>query len=248
MAGAAFHGFNAKYFDTATKVYATGSQTSYAIPLYFGLAPDEYRKQVLDNLVDSITVHNYALTAGDIGFRYLVQALEEGGEDQLIYRMNNREDVPGYGYQIRKGATALTESWQALREVSNDHMMLGHLMEWLYSSLGGIRQQEGSTGYKKILIAPRFVNGMNWVHARYNSINGLIAVKWRRLNNKNLQLQVEIPANTTAKIILPAGPSDQVKENGKPIGNIGEKGILRILKGSTGTAIETGSGKYDFTF
>ncbi|HEY6083195.1 MAG TPA: family 78 glycoside hydrolase catalytic domain, partial [Chitinophagaceae bacterium] len=188
--------FNAKYFDTATKVYATGSQTSYAVPLYFGLAPDEYRKQVLNNLVDSITVHNYALTAGDIGFRYLVQALEEGGEDQLIYRMNNREDVPGYGYQIRKGATALTESWQALREVSNDHMMLGHLMEWLYSSLGGIRQQEGSTGYKKILIAPRFVNGMNWVNARYNSINGLIAVKWRRLNNKNLQLQVEIPANT----------------------------------------------------
>ncbi len=240
--------FNQKYFNPVTKVYATGSQTAYAIPLYFGIAPEKYRKEIFTNLVDSIIAGKYALTAGDIGFRYLVQSLEEGGYDQLIYKMNNRNDVPGYGYQISKGATALTESWQALRNVSNDHMMLGHLMEWLYSGLGGIGQQKGSVGYKKILIAPRFVNGMNWVNATYNSINGPITVKWRRLNNKNLQLQVEIPANTTAKIVLPAGRSDQVKESGKPISKIGEKGILRILKDGTGTSIEAGSGKYDFTF
>lgn len=195
--------FNQKYFNPETKVYATGSQTSYAIPLYFGIAPEKYREEILKNLVDSVKNNNYALTAGDIGFRYLVQTLENGGYNQVIYKMNNREDVPGYGYQIKKGATALTESWQALRNVSNDHMMLGHLMEWFYSGLGGIRQQKGSVGYKEILIAPQFINGINWVNCSYHSINGLIAVKWKRMNDAKIKLEIKIPANTSAKVVLP---------------------------------------------
>lgn len=192
--------FNQKYFNPASKVYATGSQTSFAIPLYFGIAPVKYKKEILNNLVDSILAHHYALTAGDIGFRYLVQTLEDNGYNEVIYKMNSREDVPGYGYQIKKGATALTESWMALRTVSNDHMMLGHLMEWFYSGLGGIRQQEGSVGYKKILIEPRFVKGINWVNCSYNSVYGEISMQWKRLAGNKIQLHVEIPANTTAKI------------------------------------------------
>lgn len=194
--------FNNKFLDTVTKVYATGSQTSFAIPLYFGIAPEKYKKQLLANLVDSIATHDYAITAGDIGFRYLVQTLENNGENEVIYKMNNRDNVPGYGYQIKMGATALTESWMALRTVSNDHMMLGHLMEWFYSALGGIRQQEGSVGFKKILIEPQFVKGINWVNCSYNSINGEIAVHWKRLKNNKIRLHVEIPVNTTAKVIL----------------------------------------------
>jgi hypothetical protein len=41
--------------------------------------------------------------------------------------MNSRDDVPGYGYQLKNGATALTESWQGLTVVSNNHFMLGHI-------------------------------------------------------------------------------------------------------------------------
>ncbi|MBX6381048.1 MAG: family 78 glycoside hydrolase catalytic domain [Thermoflavifilum aggregans] len=224
IANAVRAAFNQKYYNPNTKVYASGSQTSYAIPLYFGIAPEKDRTAILKNLVDSVKANHYALTAGDIGFRYLVQALEQGGYNQVIYRMNNRDDVPGYGYQIRKGATALTESWQALRNVSNDHMMLGHLMEWFYSGLGGIRQQKGSVGYKKILIKPQFVKGINWVNCSYQSINGEIMVNWKKDLDHKIKVHVEIPANTTAKIILSIDHS-----NKKP-----------VVK-------EMGSGKYDFS-
>ena len=196
--------FNQKYFNPTTKVYATGSQTAYAIPLYFDIVPEGDRAAILENLVDSIRQNNFALTAGDIGFRYLVQTLEQGGYPEILYKMNNREDVPGYGYQIRKGATALTESWQALRNVSNDHMMLGHLMEWFYSGLAGIGQQKGSVGYKQIKIAPQFVQAIDWVDCSYESINGLIHVRWERSGAQQIRLQVTIPANTTAQIVLPA--------------------------------------------
>jgi hypothetical protein len=238
--------FNAKYFNPVTKVYATGSQTAYAIPLYFGLAPAKDRKAILANLADSIKGNNYALTAGDIGFRYLVQSLEAGGYNQLIYRMNNRDDVPGYGYQLRKGATALTESWQALRSVSNDHMMLGHLMEWLYSGLGGIRQQKGSVGYKRILIAPQLVSGIDQVAVTYHSINGPIAVRWERTTEGKARLHVEIPANTTAKVWLPAKDRHLVKENGKTLSE--GDGIREIASKNGHVVIGTGSGSYDFSF
>lgn len=129
--------FNDRFFNESTKTYSTGSQTAMSMPLVLGLVEERYRDQVFSNLTDSIKANNKELTAGDVGFHYLVKALQEGGASQLIYEMNSRTDVPGYGYQLQKGATALTESWAALEEVSNNHLMLGHIMEWFYSGLGG---------------------------------------------------------------------------------------------------------------
>ena len=130
--------YNKHLFNPEKAIYATGSQTAMAIPLSMQIVEDEYKEQVLHNLVDSIRVNDKALTAGDIGFHYLIDALTKGDQSQLLYEMNNRDDVPGYGYQLKKGATALTESWDALGRKSNNHLMLGHLEEWLYTGLGGI--------------------------------------------------------------------------------------------------------------
>jgi hypothetical protein len=208
--------FNKKFFNPQTKVYGSGSQTSYAMPLYFNMVDPQYRKAVMENLVKSIKDGNYALTAGDIGYRYLVRALEEGGESQLLYEMNNRDDVPGYGYQLKHGATALTESWPALKYVSNNHMMLGHFMEWFYSGLAGIKQQNGDIGFHKILIEPQLVKGIDWVKSSYNSINGPIEVNWKK-ENGGLTMDVTIPANCSAKIVLPVSNSGLIKEGNKTI-------------------------------
>ncbi|HYH57247.1 MAG TPA: family 78 glycoside hydrolase catalytic domain, partial [Anseongella sp.] len=82
--------FNREFFEPSTGVYATGSQTSFAMPLFTGLVEEQHRARVFRNLVDSIQANDKALTAGDIGFRYLVRVLEEGGAAQLLYEMNNR--------------------------------------------------------------------------------------------------------------------------------------------------------------
>lgn len=194
--------FNAQFFNTRTKVYATGSQTAMAMPLCIGLVNEADRKDVFKNLVDSIIHDGKKLTAGDIGFHFLVQALQEGGASQLIYDMNYRNDVPGYGFQLAKGATALTESWQALAEVSNNHLMLGHIMEWFYNGLAGINQSEGSVGYRDIVIRPEVVGDISYVKGSYNSLYGTIRSEWKKEGNV-FSLYVQIPANTTATIYLP---------------------------------------------
>jgi hypothetical protein len=228
--------FNNKFFDATTKVYSTGSQTAMAMPLCVGLVEEQYRKAVFNNLTDSIRAGDKKLTAGDIGFHFLVQALDEGGASQLLYEMNNREDVPGYGYQIKKGATALTESWSALKEVSNNHLMLGHIMEWFYTGLAGINQSAQSNGYKQIVIKPEAVGDINAVKATYQSFYGPITSEWKK-EGHTFTLQVNIPANTTATIYLPATATSTITESGKPVTKSYKEGRA---------VIQTGSGSYQF--
>ncbi len=211
--------FNRKFFNAGTNVYSTGSQTAYSMPLFFGMADDTVKKDVVSNLVKSIIKNNKALTAGDIGYRYLLRVLEQEGYSQLIFDMNSRNDVPGYGYQLSKGATSLTESWAGLRDVSNNHMMLGHLMEWFFSGVGGIRQA-GSKGYKHILISPEVVGDIHWAETSYQSVHGVISSSWQ-INDKNFILTVRIPANCTASVDLPGNDPEKITVNGAPLKSSG---------------------------
>jgi len=235
--------FNKEFFNEKTNVYSTGSQTAMSMPLCFGLVDDQLRGKVVDNLVDSIKKHNKALTAGDVGFHYLVQALTEGGASQLLFEMNNRDDVPGYGFQLKKGATALTESWPALEEVSNNHLMLGHIMEWFYTGLGGISQEENSAAYKEITIHPDMVGDITETKTSYQSPYGMIHCEWRKKNNI-LSLKIEIPVNAFAKIYLPVKDIQKIMESGKPLK--GSKDIELINSASKGSIVKVGSGKYSF--
>jgi hypothetical protein len=190
------------FYNKQTGVCATGSQTSYAMSLYTGLIPDTDKEKVLKNLVDSIAKNDYALTSGDIGYHFLVRVLSENGRSDILYKMNNRSDRPGYGYQLKQGATSLTESWAALKNVSNNHMMLGHLMEWFYAGLGGIYQAENSVGYNEIIIAPKPVGDIKWVKCSFISPKGLIQSDWKK-EGKSFVLDIEVPKDASAKIIMP---------------------------------------------
>ncbi|MBL0134188.1 MAG: family 78 glycoside hydrolase catalytic domain [Chitinophagaceae bacterium] len=229
--------FNKKFFNPVTNVIATGSQTSMAMPYITGLVDDDKKEAVIKNLVDSIYANNKALTAGDIGFNFLVKALDEGGASQLLFDMNNRDDVAGYGFQLKKGATALTESWAALEEVSNNHLMLGHIMEWFYSGLAGISQEENSIGYKKIKIRPQPVGDITYAKGSFHSPYGWVKSSWRK-NDNLFFADVEIPVNSEGVLYLPVSEISIVYINGKVL-----KRFNKSADGKT-TKIEIGSGKY----
>ncbi|HET9280158.1 MAG TPA: alpha-L-rhamnosidase C-terminal domain-containing protein, partial [Flavitalea sp.] len=233
--------FNDKFFNSESKVYATGSQTSMAMPLCVGLVEEKNRKVVFENLVDSINASGKKLTAGDIGFHFLVQALHEGGASQLLYEMNYRDDVPGDGFQLRKGATALTESWAALEEVSNNHLMLGHIMEWFYSGLAGINQSQNSVGYKEIILRPEIVGDINYVKATHESVYGSIASEWKKTDT-GFEMKVCVPANTTATVYLPASQTNKIFEGGNTI----QKDFKNIIYKDGRAIIKIGSGNYEF--
>jgi hypothetical protein len=211
--------FNARFYNPETHVIATGSQTAYSMPLVVGLVPDEDKAEVFKNLVKTVEKDGYALTAGDVGYHYLVQALQDAGASDVIFKMNSREDVPGYGFQLKNGATSLTESWPALRYVSNNHMMLGHLMEWLYTGIGGIRQAEGSVGFERIIIDPKPVGDLTWAEVSHRCNLGEIYSRWEK-TEKGFTLEVRIPVGAAAEVFFA----------GKPLGRVGSGNY--IFKGT----------------
>jgi hypothetical protein len=235
--------FNSKFFNPQKNVYATGSQTAMAMPLVVGLVDDNNRPAIFKTLVDSISKKGKALTAGDIGFHFLIQALSDGGAAQLVYDMNSRDDVPGYGYQLKKGATALTESWAALEEVSNNHLMLGHLMQWFYDGLAGIRQSDTSVGYKRIEIKPEPVIGVDKGKASFESPYGTIYSEWDHQYSWRV-FTISIPANTTATIYLPSPEGTTILESNMPLKSVRD---IQWLGYQNGKAVfKAGSGKYKF--
>ncbi|MCW9705263.1 family 78 glycoside hydrolase catalytic domain [Fodinibius salsisoli] len=239
--------FNKRFYNGESGVYATGSQTSMAMPLVVGLADSLDQKQVFKNLTDSIRANDKALTAGDVGFNYLVKALEQGGASQLLYEMNARDDVPGYGFQLKKGATALTESWAALKRVSNNHLMLGHIMEWFYSGLGGIQQTEDSKAYEHILIEPDMVGKIEWTKAWYDSPNGRIKSAWEQSEDHG-EINVTIPVNATATVVIPSADVGQTTESGIPVENHDDIEVQKVSEANSTTRIRLGSGTYNFQF
>ena len=228
--------FNQAFFDKERLQYDSASQTANAMALYTGLVEDKYRKAVTDALVRDIQSRNNALTAGDIGYRYVLKALEEAGRSDIIFDMNYRDDVPGYGFQLKHGATALTESWQAYESVSNNHFMLGHLMEWFYSGLAGIRQTKNSVAFKEVEIRPEPVGDVEEAKATFYSPYGKISSEWKKSVGK-FEAIVSIPANSTAVVYLPAKKGAVVIMNGKKV-------IVQYKEGKA--VLKTGSGDYTF--
>jgi hypothetical protein len=207
------------------------------------MVDEDLKRDVLKNLIKSINENKKALTAGDIGYRYLLRTLEEAGQSELIFEMNSKTDVPGYGYQLSKGATSLTESWAALKYVSNNHMMLGHLMEWFYSGIGGIRQTPASSSYNDIIIYPEVVGDLTWAETTYKTIHGDVTCNWK-LEKNNILIKVIVPVNCTAIVSIPQTNPQFIFENEILINQ--SKSVKISEVSSVRTLCKISSGEYNF--
>lgn len=196
--------FNREFFNPDSCTYGTGSQTSNALPLYLGLTGGN-KQGVLASLVNDIKEHGTRLTTGDVGNRYLFQTLAQNGLNELLYTMLNHYETPGYGFQLRHGATTLTEQWDPNQGSSLNHFMMGQIDEWLFKTLAGIQNQPGTHGLRHLLIQPTLVGDLQYVKASTHSLYGKISVDCTRTS-----LTVEIPVGSDATVVLPNGERKQV--------------------------------------
>ena len=243
LASAVRGAFNAKLLDPSTGVYDRGSQTAFAMPLAVGLVPAEHRAAVLNKLVDDIRRHDNHVTAGDVGFHFVVQALSEGGRSDVIYDMLSRTDAPSYGFQLAQGATSLTEAWDASPRSSQNHFMLGHAEEWFYRHLAGIDFDVSRPEPERITIRPRLAGDISEAQASYDSVLGRIVSHWKREPGK-VQLEVVVPPNSTATVHVPTKGASSVNEGGQPAAQSQSVHFLREEQGAAVYGV--GSGRYRF--
>jgi alpha-L-rhamnosidase len=236
--------YHREFFNAETGSYATGSQCANALPLVMGIVPPEHRIAVFAALIKDLEANEGQMTAGDVGFRYLLQALAQNDRSDLIYRMINQDEKPGYGYMLKMGATTLTESWHAKLTASHNHFMLGHINEWFYKDLAGIDGDPTGPGFKRIIIKPQPVGDLTWVKASYDSVRGKISSEWRREGGR-FELKCRIPANTTATVFVPVKSTNSITESGRPAQEA--TGVKFLRQEANHAVYSVGSGEYHFS-
>jgi len=233
--------FNRKFYHPETHQYGSGSQCANSLAFVLDLAPPADRAAVTANIVAD--VRSKGLTAGDVGYRYLLRALADSGNSDLVYALNNQSDRPGYGYQLKMGATALTEKWAATVDHgygSQNHFMLGQINEWFFHDLAGIQNDPACPGFKKIIIKPALVGDLSQAGATFDSEQGKIVSEWQR-DKKHVTMNFTIPVNTTATVFVPAADRKSVTENGRQfdqspgvkfVGMEADKAIFTVQSGN----------------
>ena len=203
------------------------------------------RRGVAWAMVEDIRKKGNAFTAGDVGYRFLLKALAMEGYSDVIYDVNNQSERPGYGYQLRMGATSLTEKWDASVGYlgSQNHFMLGQINEWFFNDLLGIGVEPDGAGFRKFVVKPVIIEALKWVKGSYNTTVGLISLEWK-CNRGHFSLNLEIPANATATVHIPAEEESSVMESGRHAHDAEGVEFTGIERGRA--VYQVASGRYKF--
>jgi hypothetical protein len=156
------------------------TQATQALPLYWGIVPDYAEADIADCLRENIESRG-ALVAGEVGLPYVIQAAAKYGMNDLISECIMKKEHPSYYAFILDGETTLGEYWES-NPRSHCHDMMGHIIEWYYNGIAGIKPLE--PGFKKVLIEPYLPESMNHIECTYNSVNGQIRVQLDRVGGE----------------------------------------------------------------
>ncbi|WP_199748099.1 family 78 glycoside hydrolase catalytic domain [Actinomadura sp. WAC 06369] len=185
-------------YDPETGTFGGGGHGAEAIALDMGAVPDDQRQRLLDHLIGSIEEKGWNLVLGEISLPSALRVLP----DDVLYKVATQTDSPSYGYQVEHGNTALGETWDGGSGQSQNHFMLGAIDAWFSGHLAGIRQADGSAGYRKLLIAPSVVGDLTSASATRRTPFGEARSSWR-LKNGRVTLKATVPAGSTAEVRVP---------------------------------------------
>lgn len=254
-----YHALFVRIKDAFNKAYIApdgrikgDTQACYVMALKMNLLPDALRPAALGYLVDDIQARDWRLSTGFVGTGYLNPVLTKNGRTDVAYRLLLQDEFPSWLFSIKYGATTIWERWNGWTPTegfgdpgmnSFNHYSFGAVDQWMHANIGGIDTDPAHPGFKRIVIHPRPGGGLTHARATYNSIRGEVLSIWTTESGR-FELNVTVPANTTAEVWVTAPAADQVSEGGKPAASA--EGV-RFLRHEDGCAVfEVGSGAYRF--
>jgi len=239
------HAVHKEFFNPKENSYVNNFQAYLACALLINLPPENLRPAVWKRFEDEILIHRKGHFWGGItGGYFIVKNLLEFDRPDLLYIMATKEDYPGWGDMLRKGATTLWEAWDGRNSLLHSSYL--HIGAWFMEGLAGIKPDPQHPGYKHFFLKPAVLKNydLNWVKARFESPYGLIRSEWSR-QNRTLHLKVSVPPNTTATCYLPTSHPASVKEANRPLKQV--QGLKHLRNEKDRAIIELQPGDYHFT-
>ena len=202
--------YNRHFYHAESGSYSNNTVTANLLSLEFGLVPDGDEEKVLQNIVD-VTRDTYKdhISCGVVGMQHLLTCLTRTGHLDQAMRIILQKDYPSFGYMIEHDATTVWELWNGdtadpAMNSGNHIMLLGDVLPWMYGGLAGIKQSPWSRAFKELDMSLCMPDELNHVKATHNTPYGKVSSEWKRTDD-GIEWEVEIPANTTARIHVPSG-------------------------------------------
>ncbi|GAA1510921.1 family 78 glycoside hydrolase catalytic domain [Kribbella lupini] len=198
-------GLNREFLDREAGLYRTAKdpdyrQTSNAVPLAFGLVPDELVDQVVANLVSDIEARDFHLNTGCLGVGVLLPVLSRYGHADVAAKVAQQRTYPSWGYWMEQGADTLWEMWETDTR-SRNHYFQGTVVQWLLENVSGLRN--AGNGWERIVVRPDGRADTAQASLRTDTVRGKVSATWRQVG-RVLHVEVQVPVGSTAEVHLPS--------------------------------------------
>ncbi|WP_442358273.1 family 78 glycoside hydrolase catalytic domain [Kaistia dalseonensis] len=199
-------------------------QTSYALAILHDLIPAELLPAAKAYFKATIARSEGRIGTGFIGTPALLPALLKIGEPELAASVFLQEEVPGWLYQIKMGATTIWERWDALDKKgkpfdpamnSYNHYAYGAVCQWLFEAVAGFRPDANAPGFEHVIFEPTILPALAPVSAHHDAITGRIAAGWT-LDGDVATYTVSVPDGVSGTLVLAPGYGDIVLD-GTPV-------------------------------
>ena len=198
---------------------ACDTQCSYVLGLEYQVAAEELREAFGEHLVRKTRELEHRVGTGFFGTGLLNQALTHMGYTRDAYENLLQTGFPSWLYPVTQGATTIWERWDSYTKEkgfggqnsmnSFNHYSLGSVLSWMYHVVLGIQKDENSPGGKRFILKPE-IGPLAFAKGSVSSPYGVIRAGWEKREGE-MVYRFEIPANTTASLIL---PGEEAKEYG----------------------------------
>ena len=242
-----------KEYVTPSGRLVSGTQTAYVLALNFDMLPDSLRQQAAARLVENIKSYGNHLTTGFLGTPYLCHVLTRYGYTDVAYQLLLQDTYPSWLYPVKMGATTIWERWDGEKPDSTfetpgmnsfNHYSYGAIGDWMYRQMAGLDTYEDGPGYHHIKIQPHIGGGFTDAAASLQTYYGKTSSSWK-VNNDRVYMDVDIPANTTATIFVPASQAADITESGKKLAAVRDIKVDGVEGGYV--QLNVGSGQYHFS-
>lgn len=196
---------NAACLEARRGIYVDGRGTDHAslhanlFPLAFGLVPDAHRRAVVD------FIKSRGMACSVYPTVFLLEALYEADEEQYALDLMTATSDRSWLNMLRVGSTVTTEAWDIKYKKNSGwtHAWSTAPVQILPRKLMGIEPLE--PGFGRVRIRPRPGN-LEHARVRLPTIRGPIEAEIQRPTPASFTLRVQLPANVTAEILVPAPP------------------------------------------
>ena len=189
--------------ETADYSLDTDRQARLVRPLAFDLLDEKQTGYAQKRLIQALENYGWRLGTGFLSTPLILDVLAQYDLD-AAYRLLENEEMPGWLFMPKNGATTIWESWEGTQAqggiASLNHYSKGAVCEWLFKTMCGIQVD----GENHFTIAPKPGGSFTYAKVCYRSVYGIVESGWKNIDDAIIY-SVIVPANTGATIILPSG-------------------------------------------